>query len=189
MLAFHGTTEKSAKAIIAKGFKLPKYAGDLGRGAYGYIDTPDKPYFDTAISNAKKYAYREAHKVDQGICVIQFEVQINEHGNEVLNFNDPDTVDKYQRLVANTRKAVEKEKPRRFKRAKRKQDDGYILEWEIAHGFVEDAVVVIMDTHTDFKAIRGNFPNGREACVRKIECIAGYKMLDLNQGGISDVKS
>lgn len=176
--AFHGTKLQWAIEISRNGFdpkKQPHWCGDLGNGVYGYIEARDQPSFSDPRKLAKQYGWLKARSQ---ATIVKFSVDISQEGVDILDFTMNDVQLRYMCLLAKFESYYESDMSVFLKTPrKRKQLDGMILEWFIKHQFVRDVSVVVEDTHTDFYGVRSNFPNGREICVRKLDCIKNAEVI------------
>lgn len=175
ILAYHGTSEKKARVILAAEFRInndkTQLPGDLGRGVYTFIDRHDKnEAADTALNYVKNIKNRYPNPK-----VLKLTCDINEE--TILDFNDKDNEEIFLNFREENKENIklemdELEKNGSFKRG---NIDGLVIELLLAK-FELSPSVVIKDTYTWFKTElgdykRSSFPNAREMCIRKLEII------------------
>jgi len=182
--AWHGTTQVNAKSIRNKGFNRSEVdfnntsirnPNDLGGGVYFFIDSR----YSEGRKMAEKYAHKYRNEIaKQQRCQIEvINVSIKIEDDYLLDLDDDDTSDlfiKFQKEHERQRSRVVNNL-RNDGASRRKNYDGIMVELFARHinkqlpdGSIQ---TVLKDTITIFDNIISNFPNGKELCVREMDCI------------------
>lgn len=188
-MGYHGTSYAQAKQILKHGFSeahFPNWTGDLGRGVYGYIEAPERP-FSRPEYNATAYALIKSAMRSVGsplvqraygssrVAVVQFKLDVAD--NDIGDFNTLAAENNIITLKKNFENLIHQHSPSHSGAASRDNEDGIILEYLIERHLVSDFPVIVKDTYSQFFARMSNFPNGREICVRNTDCISAISIL------------
>lgn len=172
-IGYHATDLNYCEDIIKNGFKnqsSESFPNDLGFGVYFYIKMDDT---DDPLENSVKYI-KKVKKSYKYYIVLETQIE----AENILDLNEPDNNHYFTNFMKNNISMIE-ERARLFPISgitKRGNCDGIALEMILGHlGLTPEAI--ICDTFTKFNDTykRSNFPNGRELCLRKTDCIKNIK--------------
>jgi hypothetical protein len=177
-IGYHGTSSACKEKICKYGFNIKKYTfnkasleqvpGDLGAGAYFYLDS---------IENARKFAEKQIKEED--IAILKCEIVVAEEN--ILDMDEEGNAEIFNELRNNDKEL--KALARRYKSniggKGRHNLDGVILE-SLIHKYNLDVHLVKKKTYTPFKGLprNSNYFNGTELCVKKKDIIKTMVSVD-----------